>query len=481
MKFDSLRDFIAEIEKIGELQKVDKADWNLEVGAITELMAEKKGPALLFDNIKDYPAGYRILTNTFTTLKRTALVHDLPAELPALDMLKAWRERLLGFQPVPPVMVKEAPVKENVFLGKDVDLHKFPTPKWHELDGGRFLGTGCTVITRDPDSSWVNLGTYRCMLQKEKNVILVKANKGKHGRFVIDKYHAKGESCPIAVVFGADPTLFAAGTDYSVSSGVSEYDFAGWIRGAPIEVVKGEATDLPIPAHAEIVIEGEIPPPPFEKRVEGPFGEWTGYFTDVTTGVHPVMKVKSVMHRNDPIILGAPPLKPPIPYDFAIPKRAVAVWNQIEHSDIPGIQGVWIMSGIMVAMITVIAIKQQYTGHAKQAAVAATACRAGSYGGRIVIVVDDDIDISNGEEVMWAVATRSRAEDIDIIRGLWTSPADPVMEQSAREANILKSSRIIIDACRPYEKLKDFPVVNKFSPEYREKTLKKWSKIFPAT
>ena len=476
MKFDSLREFIDACDKLGELKQIDKADWNLEIGALSEMLAEKKGPALLFDHIKDYPAGYRIFTNAFTTLKRTALVHGLSTELGPLDMLKAYRERLRTFKRVKPVEVKTGPVKENIIRGKDVDVLSLPVPKWHELDGGRFIGTASCVITRDPDDGWVNVGTYRCMVQG-KNKISVKANVGKHGRLMMDKYHARGESCPIAVAIGQDPALWAAACDMTVKAGVSEYEFAGWLRGGPIEVTKGVVTDLPIPATAEIVLEGEVPPPPFDQVVEGPFGEWTGHFTDRTVGIHPIMTVKAILHRNNPIIHGAPPLKPPIPYDFAIPKSAVGVWDQIEAADIPGVTGVWFITGAMLPDVTVISIKQQYGGQAKQAAVVGSACRAGTYGGRVVIIVDDDIDITNAQEVLWAVAFRTRAEDVDVIRGLWTSPADPMMNEADRNKNNLTSGRLIINACRPWDRIKDFPPVNTFSREYRAKMLKKWSKL----
>ncbi|MFH0914721.1 MAG: UbiD family decarboxylase [Chloroflexota bacterium] len=475
MKFDSLREFIDVIGGLGELKQVDHADWNLEIGALTELVAEKRGPALLFDHIKDYPAGYRVLTNPFTTLRRTALVHGLSTELTALEMLKAWRDKLREFKPVPVVQVPRGSVKENIILSKEVDLLKLPAPLWHEVDGGRYLGTGCCVITRERDKGWVNLGTYRCMPQG-KDRLSICTNRGKHARMMMDQYHAKGESCPVAVVLGEDPALFAAASDMSVPWGVSEYEFAGWLRGAPIEVVKGEVTDLPIPATAEIVVEGEVPPPPFEPLVEGPCGEWTGYAADASSGILPVMKVKSVLHRNDPIILGLPPMKPPIPYDFAMPRWAVAVWEQVERAGVP-IQGVWFMSGFLAPAIIVIAVKQQYSGHAKQAAVVASACRAGTQGSRIIIVVDEDVNITDAEEVMWAVATRSRAEDVDIVRGLWTSTADPMIDKADRQASNFINSKLIINACRPWERRDDFPPVNRVSPAYRGQILEKWSEL----
>jgi len=477
MKFDSLRDYIDEVDRAGELKVIEGADWNLEIGAITELMAERRGPALLFDRIKDYPVGYRVLTNAFNTLNRTALVHGLPTGLTPIQTLGAWREKMKEYRPVPTVEVENGPIKENVLLGKDIDLLKFPTPKWHEEDGGRYIGTGCCVITRDPDDGWVNLGCYRAVIQ-DSTRLTIKINLGKHGRLMMSKYHAKGESCPVAVAVGQEPTLFATAADMAITRGVSEYEYAGWMKGAPIEVVKGVTTGLPVPATAEIVIEGEIPPPPFESLPEGPFGEWTGYTAEFTRGVHPTMTVTAILHRNDPIILGVPPLRPPIPFDFAIPKKAAGVWDQIEKADIPGIKGVWFPPGFSSAAILAIAVEQQYPGHAKMAALVGSACRAGTYGGRITNVVDDDIDVSNIGELMWAVATRCKAEEVDIVRGLWTAPTDPRMDPEDRNKNLIVSSRIIINACRPWDMLKDFPPVNKFSDDYREKTLEKWTDIF---
>ncbi|MFC1869994.1 UbiD family decarboxylase [Chloroflexota bacterium] len=476
MKFESLREFIDAVDGFGELKRIDSADWNLEIGALSEMLAEQEGPALLFDNIKGYPAGFRVFTNGFISPKRTAAVLGIPDKGSLLEMLKVWREKLKTFKPVPPVEVKTGPVKENILKGKDIDLLKFPTPFWHELDGGRFIGTASCVITQDPDDGWVNVGTYRGMIHNS-NKMHVKANVGKHGRIMMDKYHARGESCPIAIAVGQDPALWAAACDMTVKAGTSEYEYAGWMRGAPIEVVKGEVTGLPIPATAEIVIEGEVPPPPFEKLVEGPFGEWTGHFTDRSEGVMPVVNVKAILHRNNPILLGAPPFKPPLPPDFVIPRNAVGVWDQIEAADIPGVTGVWFITGAYLPDVIVIAIKQQYAGHAKQAAVVGTACRAGTYGGRVVVIVDDDVDITNAQEVWWAVAFRSRAEEVDVIRGLWTSPADPMMDPQERFKNNLLSSRLVINACRPWDRIKDFPPVNKFSQEYRNKMLKKWPEL----
>ncbi|MFF2926276.1 UbiD family decarboxylase domain-containing protein, partial [Streptomyces celluloflavus] len=143
-----------------EVLRIDGADRDLDIGGITELIAEKEGPALMFDNIPGYPAGHRVFTNFMGTAARTAVALGLPRDTPKLDIVRAWKDLSKQLEPVPPVVVPTGPVLENVLVGDDVDLGVFPTPRWHDGDGGRYIGTACMVITRDPDNGWVNVGTY---------------------------------------------------------------------------------------------------------------------------------------------------------------------------------------------------------------------------------------------------------------------------------------------------------------------------------
>ncbi|MFC2010454.1 UbiD family decarboxylase [Chloroflexota bacterium] len=474
MAFTDLREFIEATDKLGELKRVDGAHWDLEIGAITELVAERKGPALLFDQIPGFPAGYRVLSHPFSSNKRTALVLGLPPDLTGFEMLLAWRERLKSFEPVPPVEVKSGPVMENALTGDKVDIFKFPTPLWHELDGGRYIGTGSAVITKDPEEGWINIGTYRCMLiDDEPTRLLVKINAQRHARRMITKYHAKGQPCPVAISFGQEPAEWMPATYSGVPWGVSEYDFAGWLRGKPVEVITSGASGLPIPATAEIVIEGEISPSQEgDKYWEGPCSEWLGYFADKSKGDAYVVDIKSILHRNDPILLGTPWMKPPAPL-FAIPVQAGAVWEQLEGAGLTGITGVW--TPIFDSpFIIVVSLKQMYPGHAKQTALAAVACRAANSGARFVIVVDDDVNIANFEEVFWAVATRCDVDTIEILRNMIAARTDPSLTPEERQRYELLRSRVVIDACRPFARIEDYPAVNKFSDEYREKTINKW-------
>ncbi len=478
-----LRTFIGQIEELGQLRRIEGADWNVEIGAITECVSDKEGPALLFDAIKDYRKGWRILTNVFRTHERFALATGLPTGVHGIELLDIWRKKFKAFEPFPSTEVPDGPVFENKMTGEDVDLSLFPAPKWHEDDGGRYIGTGCCVITVDPDDKTSNMGTYRCMVQG-RDRISIKMNKGKHGRIMMEKYHAQGRACPVAVSLGHDPALFLASV-LSLGSGVQEYEIAGALHGGPVEIVKSPIYGLPIPARSEIVLEGEIPP--FTKGSlpkEGPFGEWPGYYADTTTGEVPLMIVKAIYHRDDPIILGMPPLKPPNHY-MSLPLGAAALWDQLESVGIPNVTGVWsFVFGGVAGPFIVIAIKQAYLGHAKQTLVAASGARAGAYGGKFYIVVDDDVDITNLQDVIWAMATRcDPGEAIDIVRGVWTSPADPAIRPSKRAMAPGQTTlrhgyimdRVLIDGCRPYAWLDEFPKVNSFPAALKRQIHAKWN------
>ncbi len=469
-----MRSFVGCLEELAELKRLDGVELNLEVGALTELMGEREESALLFDGFKDYPRGYRIISNVFRTCRRAALVLGLPLELKGVEFLHAWRRRVATFKAIPVEQVEGGPVFENQMGEAEVDLYGFPTPVWHDMDGGPYLGTGCGVITKDPESGKVNVGTYRVMIQ-EKNKVSVKMNKGKHGRLAMDRSHNQGKPLPVAITLGQEPSLFLSSM-MPLPPDINEYEFAGWMQGAPIPVVRGAITGLPIPANGEVVLEGEIPPLPPEKLPkEGPFGEWPGYYTEATVGDVPLMTVNRVYYRNDPIIMGTPPLKPPNSY-LPIPLGAITLWEQLEKAGVPEIKGVWgFVYGGQPGPFTVIAIKQRYNGHAKQALLVAAGARAGAYGGKFVVVVDDDIDITDPYEVIWAISTRCNArEGIDIVKNVWASVCEPTISPEERDTRGYISDRVLIDACRPYQWIERFPPVNAFSQEFKEKVAKKW-------
>ncbi|MBI2854478.1 MAG: UbiD family decarboxylase [Chloroflexi bacterium] len=476
---EDLREYIELAKGLGELKVIEGADWDLEIGAIVDWQSEPGTPLLLFDKVKGYKPGFRVMANFGTAPKRLALAMGLPPETERpMDFVKAWRDKLRqGFKPVPPVEVDTGPIRENIYTGDDVDLFMFPTPRWHRRDGGRYIGTGDMVIMRDPDDGWVNMGTYRVQIHDKKTATIYMA-EGKHGEIIKKKYWDRGEACPVAVVCGQDPQLWIASYQ-ALPLLVSEYDYAGWLRKKPVEVVKGVFTGLPIPATAEIVIEGELVPPEVETRIEGPFGEWSGYYAGGSEPV-PAFRVKAVMHRNDPILWGAPPFrrKPLFEYGGRNIIRAAQLWDNMD-SQMPNIKGVWMSEEATGALIIVISVKQSYQGHAKQAGMAVLSDRLSAYSNRFIIVVDDDIDPSNMSDVLWALGTRcDPAEDIDILRNCRSFRLDPRLPPEKRESNDLTTSRALILACKPYRWIKEFPIAVECEPEYMAQIKNKWHDVF---
>lgn len=467
-----LRDWLERVEGIGELMRVSGVDWRLEMGAVAEMIYHDRPenpPAILFENIPGYSSEFRVLSGMTNSPRRLALTLGLPMPKHPLDVVRAYRDRMKNYALIPDVPVNGGPALENVDRDEKVDLYKFPVPFLHELDGGRYIGTGDLIIMRDPDTDWVNIGTYRVMIH-DRNTVGLWMSPGKHGRQIREKYFRAGKPCPVLISCGHDPLLFLSSGN-EVNYGVSEFAHAGGHRGVPFETLKSELYQLPMPAHAEIVLEGEILPD--ELRPEGPFGEWTGYYAS-SVREDPVVRVRRVYYRNSPILTMARPGRPPSDYSFSkcVVKSAM-IWDQVEKAGLPGVSGVWCHEQGGGRLFNVIAIKQAYAGHAKQAALLAANCHAGNYLGRFVIVVDEDIDPTNPLDVIWAMATRcDPSEDIDIVRRAWSGALDPRKRKGETH-----NSRAIVDACRPFEWLAEFPPVAESSPELRAKTLEKWGHL----
>ena len=466
-----LRTWLNEVDKLGQLMTVENVHWDLELSTLTEIINQrsKTRPAILFDRIKDYPQGFRVAANLVSSVGRLALTLGMKAGMSDMDFVQAWRGQVKKITPIPAKMVSTGPLFENVKEGKEINVFKFPVPRWHELDGGRYIGTDDLVITRDPEEDWVNVGTYRIMVHGPDRLGL-HMSPGKHGRVHKDKYHARGKPLPIAVSFGHHPINFVfASTD--VPNRVNEYDYAGGVLGSPLEVVKGPLTGLPIPADTEIAIEGEVAAD--DVLPEGPFGEWTGYYASNQPAV-PVIQIKALYFRNDPILCGFPLLKPSAGDNihFSL-MRSSLVWNALDEAGVPDVKGVWCHPSCG-RFLTVVSIKQRYPGHARQTGMIASQCRTGAYLGRYVIVVDDDVDITDSEEVLWVLSSRSDpAQSIEILRRAWSGPLDPRIPRD----EVGHSSRAVIEATRPYEWREKFPKVSGHSVELKDKVGKKWEKF----
>jgi UbiD family decarboxylase len=474
MQYRGLRGWLEQVDKLGELRKVDGADWDVEMGAITHMLTEKSGgtaPAILFDNVPGYPTGYRTLYGQLSSVRRIALTLGLPLDHDRkVDIVQRYHARMQELKPLPPRFVNDGPIFENVLEGDDIDVLKFPVPRHHELDKARFIGTADCVMTQDPDTGWFNLGAYRSQVYDGKTVGC-QITEGKHGRIHRDKYFERGQPMKVVILCGQDPLLFMLSS--SPLPEIGEMDIAGGLRGEPIDVVRGPYTGFPIPADCEIAIEGETVPG--EVKSEGPFGEWMGYYSD-DTQERPYVNVKTILYRNDPILTCAPQHKP---VDETGLLKGIAgaaqIWRALEACGVPEVLGVWNHEAGPATRFTAIQIRQRYPGHARQALHVASSCQGGAYAGKWTVVVDEDIDAGDLDQVLWAMCTRfDPLTDIDLIQKAWASKRDPLF----LPGNF--NNRILIDACIPYDKkLKGtFPVTVDVSADLRKRLRSKFPQLF---
>lgn len=479
MAFRDLREFLARLEETGELTRLSGAHWNLEMGVISELAFEHQGPALLFENIPDYSSEYRVVTNLCSTERRTLLAMGLDVNLTLGEAMARFKERYASYKPRPPVVVSRAPFQAHEYRGQEIDLLRFPVPLWHELDGGRYIGTGDTIVLRDPDDGRINVGTYRLEVH-DRSTTGIYQGPDNDGAKILRKYWAKGQPAPVAASFGQDPAIFLTASGcLGAPSGVPEYEYAGFVRGEAVEVVEGKVTGLPIPAGAEIAIEGEIPPPEAESRNEGPFGEYTGYYM-ASAVPEPVIRVKALYHRDQPILHGAPPFKPVKGhYSSPFPGRTVTgLWTRLERMGIRGILGVRSL-GPQGAMI--IQIRQESGEHVPQLLKALGSVPSPQ---RMFVIVDHDIDMDDPKDVFWAIGTRCEPTSgitVDTVQTEWVFNPALTIEQRNKKGRY-PFSRMIINACRPYKHLAELPPVNLFSEERRAQAWSKWGgNIFSQT
>lgn len=464
----SMRDFVNKGLELGLVKRVTaEVDWNLELSHIAKLNEEAGGPALLFENVKGYETP--VITSVCGTSQRLAFIMGQPLHSTMFDLYSAWAK--VGDKKIPPRWVdkSQAPCKENIKMGKDIDLFQFPVPKYYPMDGGRYFGTAHFFVTKDPETGWVNLGTYRAQLL-EKDKLGTQFIKGKHSDLMLKKYQAMKKPMPVAVIVGCDPLLFILGAA-RVSAFESEYDYVGGIRGEAVEVVKGETVDLPIPAHAEIVVEGEVDADKFMD--EGPFGEYTGYYSGVGTDPRNFVDVKCVTYRNNPIFWGTTVGRAVTDTHMTLSLAyGAALWEQLLAMKIPGLKNVYCPPEAAGRFIAIISVKTMYPGHADQVLTAAISTEMGAYGLKTVIVVDDDIDAWDIPRVMYAVGFRFQPNRCHIIHRGRSTPLDPSLPIETRDI----TGRLLMDATIPYE-WKKKPIQIQLDPEMTKHVKSRWAEL----
>jgi len=417
MKYKDLRDFIDLLEKRGELKRISQEiDPYLEMTEIADRTLRAEGPALLFENPKGYDIP--VLANLFGTPKRVAMgmgqedvselreVGKLLAFLKEPEPPKGIKEAI-GQIPVfkqvlnmPAKEVKKAPCQQVILQGDDVDLTKFPIQHCWPGDAAPLITWGLTV-TKGPHKKRQNLGIYRQQLLG-KNKIIMRWLSHRGGALDFQEWCKEhpGQPYPVSVALGADPaTILGAVTP--VPDTLSEYAFAGLLRGSKTEVVKSISNDLQVPASAEIVLEGHIMPG--EMAPEGPYGDHTGYYNEVDD--FPVMTVTHITHRKDPIyhstFTGRPPDEPAI---LGVALNEVFV--PILQKQFPEIVDFYLPPEGCSYRMAVVTMKKQYPGHAKRVMMGVWSFLRQFMYTKFVIVCDDDINARDWNDVIWAITTR---------------------------------------------------------------------------
>lgn len=460
MAFKELRGFLAALEAEGELKKINsEVDWDEEIGAIYQEAIIKKSPAILMTNIRDYKNthGKKISMLNEANLKRVCIALDRPKDSAYKDLVNMWRTRIKT--PIKPVLVSSGPCKEVIHKDREVDLLEFPVPRIHPLDGGRYILTWAMVITKDPETGWVNAGVYRGMVL-DKNSIGVLYQKNQHWALHGAKYAKMGKPMPVAAVIGPEPVIMMTAST-KCPPNISEYDIAGAIRQEPFELVKCETVDLEVPAAAEIVLEGEMSLDPSTFRLEGPFGEYPGHYTSLGPELRPVFKVNCITHREDPLftiqVSGVVPAVSPelqgnlssmVFVGFA---NTAFMLDYLEGLGIPGVVD-YAAYGPGSA-ISIVSIRQQYYGHAKQIA-SALWVTPRNHDSKYVIVVDEDIDVRDLHKVMLAIGNRTQGgKSINIYKDTHGGELDPGIhpDEKKKRGGLSNYDRVLIDATWPYE------------------------------
>ncbi len=485
MKYRDLRDFIAQLEARGELKRIRYlANPNLEITEICDRTLKSQGPALLFEN----PKGYSIplLGNLFGTPHRVALgmgeesveslreVGKLLAFLKEPDPPKGMKD---AFSKLPifkqvlnmnPRELKNAACQETILQGIDIDLGRYPVQTCWPGDAGPLI-TWALVVTRGPLKARQNLGIYRLqVIGRDKVIMRWLAHRGGALDFRDWQQAHPGQPFPVAVALGADPaTILGAVTP--VPDTLSEYAFAGLLRGDKTEVVKCRLSELQVPASAEIVLEGFIHPG--ETAPEGPFGDHTGYYNEVEE--FPVFTIECITQRESPIYhstyTGRPPDEPAV---LGVALNEVFV--PILQKQFPEIVDFYLPPEGCSYRMAVVSMKKQYPGHAKRVMFGVWSYLRQFMYTKFVIVTDDDVNVRDWKDVIWAITTRmDPSRDVTLIEN---TPID-YLDFASPVSGL--GSKMGMDATNkwPGETSREWGTPIAMSPEVKEKVDQVWESL----
>lgn len=479
--YKNLQEFMEVLEKEGELLRIrEEVSVDLEITEITDRVCKRSGPALYFERVKGFKIP--VVTNLFGSYKRVCLALGVKSldELGerVSDLLELMQEKksslldklklipkLARFSNIFPKRVERAPCQEIVWEGEEVDLYKLPILKCWPKDAGPFITLPC-VITKDPETGIYNVGMYR-MQVFSKNETGMHWQIHKTGARHYRKAEAKGERLPVAVSLGPDPAVIYAATA-PLSEDIDEFLLAGFLREKPVELVKCITVPLEVPAESQIVLEGYVEP--YERRLEGPFGDHTGYYTPPEP--YPIFKVTCITMRKEAIypatIVGKPPQE-----DYYLGKVTERLFLPLIKKVLPEVVDINLPWEGVFHNLAFVSIDKQYPGHAFKVACALWGLGQMMFT-KIIVVVDKEVDVQNVSEVLFYMTGNVDPErDIMIVKG----PVD-VLDHASPYVGF--GSKMCIDATRKWKEegyLREWPEETKMTPEVKEQVDKLWKRL----
>jgi 4-hydroxy-3-polyprenylbenzoate decarboxylase len=483
MAYDGFQDFLGRLERAGELKRVrEPVDPLLEIAEIADRVVKAGGPALLFEN----PIGSRfpVAINVFGSRKRMSMalgvedLEEIACEIERLVSLPGnvpdglWAKAALlpglvriGRNTAPKVIQGPAPCQEVVMVGEEARLAELPILKCWPLDGGRFI-TLPLVFTKDATTGKRNVGMYRIQVYDDRTAGM-HWQRHKVGSRHFAEYEAQGRDIPVAVALGGDPAFTYAATA-PLPDQIDEMVFAGFLRKRPVELVQCKTIDLEVPADAEFVIEGVVPAG--ERRTEGPFGDHTGYYT--LEDEYPVFHVTAITHRKNAVypatIVGRPPME-----DGWLGKATERLFLPLVRLFVPEVIDYNLPVEGVFHNLCIVKIRKRYPGHAQKVMNALWGLGQMMFT-KVIVVVDEWVDVQNPQEVLWVTANNIDPErDVTFIKG----PID-VLDHASRAMGF--GSKMGIDATKklPEEGFsRPWPPVIEMSPEVKGRVDAIWSKL----